>query len=132
MGVWLRYIKSTKIYFPNIEYMNLTIHEGSKDFAFLTLITEASQDSILSQAISYHHEKLRVSVTWDKEAISPLELCISTIIVVNNLPQKESQPSIVIALKNKFGDEYIVHTGLDFGNQPNDKQASWCHIYIMP
>lgn len=83
--------------------MNLSKPEACKDFIFLTFITKESQESIFNQGIFYHRAKLRVSITREKEATMPSELHISTTLLVNNLPQKESQNAIVITLKKKFG-----------------------------
>ena len=70
-----------------------------------------------------------VSVTYDQDASDPFELCISTTLVVNNLPQKESQSAIVRIIKKLFGEDNIV--GVSFGHTPKnkeDRQAGWCHI----
>lgn len=114
------------------EFMSLTKPDATKDFAFLTLLSEETRDTILTQGLHYHHEKIRVSITRGKEVTAPSELRISTTLVANNLPQKESQTSIVMTLKKKFGDGNIV--GFNFGNNVNhaeDKQAGWCHIQCL-
>lgn len=61
---------------------------ATKDFAFLTFVYEEAWDVVLSHELSYHYEKICVNITRDKETTAPLELCISTTLVANNLPQK--------------------------------------------
>lgn len=101
------------------EFMTLTKPDAIKDFAFLTFITAATWDAIMKYGLTYHYEKLQVSATWDKDTTAPSELRISTTLVAHNLPQKETQMDIVIALTNKFGEGNIF--GFNFGNQVEDK-----------
>ena len=112
------------------EFMGLTKPELDKTFAFLTLTTEEARDSVLNEGITFNHEKLHVSITRDRGTDNPSELRISTTLVANNLPQRESQASITKAIKHAFGADNIV--GVSFGNNPHpDKQAGWCHIQCL-
>ena len=114
------------------EFMGLTKPELDKNFAFLTLTTEEARDIILKDGLTFNHEKLQVSVTWDRGSGNPSELRISTTLVANNLPQRETQTTITRAIKNAFGSDNIV--GISFGtnNQPHtDKQSGWCHIQCL-
>lgn len=81
------------------EFMTLTKPNASKDFVFLTLIFDDARGDVLKSSLTYHHEKLRVSIPRNKEATAPSELRIGTTLVANNLPQKNTQTAIVIALK---------------------------------
>ena len=112
------------------EFMGLTKPEFDKTFAFLTLTTEEARDTVLKEGLTFNHEKLHVSVTRDRGTGNPSELRISTTLVANNLPQRESQASITKAIKLAFGADNIV--GVSFGNNPHvDKQAGWCHIQCL-
>ena len=112
------------------EFMGLTKPELDKTFAFLTLTTEEARDIVLSDGLTFKHEKLHVSVTRDRGTGNPSELRISTTLVANNLPQRESQASITKAIKQAFGADNIV--GVSFGTNPHtDKQAGWCHIQCL-
>lgn len=62
-----------------------------KDYAFLTLATKKARDSILDHGLLYNHEKLKTSVTHDRDASNSSEVCVGTTLVVNNLPQIEWQ-----------------------------------------
>ena len=73
-----------------------------------------------------------MSITKDKDSGNLLELRISTTLVANNLPQRESQSAIIKAFKRLFEDENI--TGITFGhnsNQEDDRQAGWCHTQCL-
>ena len=59
--------------------MRLTKCDATKDFAFLTLISEEVRDVILKYGLVFQNEKIRVSITRDKVFFVPLELCISTL-----------------------------------------------------
>ena len=112
------------------EFMGLTKPEFDKPFAFLTLTTEEARDTVIREGLTFNHEKLHVSVTRDRGNGNPSELRISTTLVANNLPQRESQASITKAIKLAFGADNIV--GVSFGNNPHaDKQAGWCHIQCL-
>ena len=90
-----------------IEILSLTKSDVERNFAFITFTTEEARDDILSNGLVYHSERLIVSITRDKNIGNPSELRISTILVVNNLPQREAQSTIVKALKRLFGDDNI-------------------------
>ena len=112
--------------------MGLAKPEIEKNFAFLTFATEEARDTVLKEGLVYNNERLQVSVTRDRSAGNPSELRISTTLVANNLPQRESQAAITQALKQIFGEGNIV--GFSFGNntQSNStKQAGWCHIVCL-
>ena len=115
-----------------IEILSLTKSDEEKDFAFITLTTEEARDDIHNNGLTYRSEKLKVSLTKDKDTGNLSELRISTTLVANNLPQCESQSAITHALKRLFGEENI--TGVSFGhksNQDGDRQAGWCHIQCL-
>ena len=115
-----------------VEFLSLTKSDVKRDFAFVTLTTEESRDDILNNGLNYHSERLKVSITKDKDADNLSELRISTTLVANNLPQRESQSSITKALKRLFGEENV--TGVTFrynSNQNDDRQAGWCHIQCL-
>ena len=115
-----------------IEILSLTKSDADTDFAFITLTTEEARDDILTNGLAYHSERLKVSLTKDKNMGNLSELKISTTIVANNLPQRESQSTITKALKRLFGEENI--TGITFGyntNQGDDRQPGWCHIQCL-
>lgn len=115
-----------------VEILSLTKSDVERDFAFITLTTEEARDDILSNGLVYHSERLIVSLTKDKDIGNSSELRISTTLVVNNLPQREAQSTIVKALKRLFGDDNI--TNITFGHQANredDRHQGWCHIQCM-
>ena len=115
-----------------VEILSLTKGGVEKDYAFITLTTEEAQDDILTNGLTFQSERLKVSITKDKDTGNPSELRISTTLVANNLPQRESQSTIIKSLKRFFGEENI--TGVTFGHQTNhedDRQAGWCHIQCL-
>ena len=115
-----------------IEILSLTKSDTDKDFAFITLTTEEARDDILHNGLSYHSERLKVSMTKDKEAGNTSELRISTTLVANNLPQRESQSTIIKSLKRLIGEENV--TGVTFGHKTkhdDDRQDGWCHIQCL-
>ena len=97
------------------EFMGLTKPELDKNFAFLTLTTEEARDHILKDGLTFNHERLQVSITRDRGTGNPSELRISTTLVANNLPQRETQTTITTAIKHAFGTNNIV--GISFGNK---------------
>ena len=113
------------------EFMGLTKPELDKTFAFLTLTTEEARDVVLNEGLIFKHEKLHVSITRSRGVGNPSELRISTTLVANNLPQRESQASITKAIKQAFGEDNIV--GVSFGNNNphTDKHAGWGHIQCL-
>ena len=114
------------------EFMGLAKPEFEKNFAFLTLTTEESRELVLKEGIIFHHEKLQVSITRDRGASHPSELRISTTLVANNLPQRETQTAIIRAIKQVFGADNIVGVNFGANNLPHtDKQAGWCHIHCL-
>ena len=93
---------------------------------------EEARDTVLKEGLVYNNERLQVSVTRDRSVGNPSELLISTTLVANNLPQRESQAAITQALKQVFGEGNII--GFSFSNhtQSNStKQAGWCHIQCL-
>ena len=115
-----------------VEILSLTKSDIERDFAFITLTTEESRDDIFSNGLTYRSERLKVSITKDKDTGNLSELRISTTLVATNLPQREPQSSIIKALKRLFGEENI--TGITFGYntaQGDERQAGWCHIQCL-
>ena len=115
-----------------VEILSLTKSDIENDFAFITFTMEESRDDILHRGLTYHSERLKVSITKDKDSGNFSELGISTTLVANNLPQMESQSTITKVLKRLFGEENI--TGITFGytsNQEDDRQGGWCHIQCL-
>ena len=98
-----------------IEILSLTKSDTDNDFAFITLTTEETRKDILNNGLIYHSERLNVSATKDKEMAKPSELRISTTLVANNLPQRESQSIITKSLKKLIGDVNV--TDITFGYQ---------------
>lgn len=62
-----------------------------KDVAFITLTMEEAREELLTNGLSFHQEKLKVSITNDKGNGKLLELQISTTLVVINLPRQDPQ-----------------------------------------
>ena len=115
-----------------IEILSLTKPDEEKDFAFITLTTEEAREDVLNNGLTYRSERLKVSTPKDKDMGNSSELRISTTLVANNLPQRESQSTITQALKRLFGEDNI--SGITFGhtsNQADDRQAGWCHIQCL-
>jgi hypothetical protein len=115
-----------------VEILSLTKADFDRDFAFITLTTEETKTDLLNNGITYHSERLKVSLTKDKDVGNPSDLRISTTLVASNLPQSESQSAITNSLKQLFGAENI--TGITFGYQTNhedDRQSGWCHIQCL-
>ena len=113
------------------EFMGLTKPELDKNFAFLTFATEEARDIVLKEWLIYNNEKLLVSIPRDRNAGNPSELRISTTLVANNLPQRESQASIIKAMKQLFGENNIVGIGFGNTNTNTTKQAGWCHLQCL-
>jgi hypothetical protein len=114
------------------EFMGLAKPELERDFAFLTLTTEEARDLVLKEGLTFNHEKLQVSITRDRGASHPSELRISTTLVANNLPQRESQTDITRAIKQVFGADNIVSVNFGTNNHPHtEKQSGWCHIHCL-
>jgi hypothetical protein len=80
------------------EYMGLTKPEIDKDYAFVTFTMEEARDMVLNDGLIYNNERLQVSIPRDRNVGNPSELRISTTLVANNLPQRESQAAITKAL----------------------------------
>ena len=114
-----------------LEILSLT-KSDDRDFAFITLTTEEAREDILNHGLTYHSERLTVSITKDKGMENPSELRISTTFVASNLPQRESQSTITQFLKKIIGADNI--TDITFGfqqKQGDDRQAGWCHIQCL-
>ena len=115
-----------------VEILSLTKADIDRDFAFITFTTEEAKTDILHNGIIYNSERLKVSLTKDKDAGNPSELRISTTLVATNLPQRESQSAITNALKRLLGAENV--TGITFGyqtNQADTRQSGWCHVQCL-
>jgi hypothetical protein len=115
-----------------MEILSLTKADIDRDFAFITLTTEDAKLDLLNNGIVYHSERLKVSLTKDKDIGSPSELRVSTTLVARNLPQRESQSAIIQSLKRVFGAENV--TGITFGyqtNQADGRQSGWCHVQCL-
>ena len=115
-----------------IEILSLTKSDDDKDFAFITLTTEEAREDLLRNGLTYHSERLKVSATKDTNPGNTSDLRISTTLVANNLPQRESQSTIVKSLQRLIGVENI--TGVTFGHKTkneDDRQAGWCHIQCL-
>ena len=50
-----------------VEILSLTKMDAKKDFAFITLTTKESRDELLNKSLTYHSERLKVSITKGKE-----------------------------------------------------------------
>jgi hypothetical protein len=104
--------------------LTLTKLEVSKNYAFLALTTKEARELILEHGLLNNHEKIKVIMTHDHDANNLSEVCISTTLVVINLPQKESQSVIMRTI--------IVE--VSFRYNPKHKegiQTRWCHIQCL-
>ena len=114
------------------EFMGLTKPELDKKFAFVTFTMEEARDTVLKDGLIYNNERLQVSIPRDRNAGNPSELWISTTLVANNLPQRESQAAITKAIKQVIGEGNIVGISFGYANQSNTtKQAGWCHLQCL-
>ena len=115
-----------------LEVLSLTKSDDTKDFAFLTLTTEEARTDILTNGLTYHSEKLKVSATKDKGLANPSDLRISTTLVANNLPQREAQSTITKFLKNLIGENNVTNITYGFQHKDeDDRQSGWCHIQCL-
>lgn len=115
-----------------VEILSLTKSDDDKDFAFITLTTEDAREDIIRNGLTFHSERLKVSATKDKDTGNTLDLKISITLVVNNIPQRESQSTIVKSLQKLTCIENI--TGVTFGHKTkhdDDRQAGWWHIQCL-
>ena len=94
---------------------------------------DPERDVILKNVLKFNYEKLIISVTYDQETGNPSELhIISTMLVINNLPQIESQSITVTTIKRLYGKGNIVGVGFDHTpNHKEDKQCGWCHMQCL-
>lgn len=77
-----------------IKFLSPTKSDVKEDFAFITLMTQEWSEDILINGPIYHSERLKISITKDKEMDNLSSFRINTTIVANNLHQREShQPS---------------------------------------
>ena len=112
--------------------MGLPKPDLDKNFSFLTLTTEEARDLVLKQGLIYKKKKLQVSVTRDRGVGNLSDLRISTTVVANNLPQRETRSAITTAIKQAFGLDNIVDITFGTTTQgPTTKQAGWCHIQCL-
>ena len=72
------------------EFMGLTKPEFDRNFAFLTFTTEEARNIVLKEGLTYNNERLQVSIPRDRGVGNPSELRISTTLVANHLPQRET------------------------------------------
>ena len=114
------------------EFMGLAKPELDKYFVFLTLTTEDARDLVLKEGLIFNHEVLQVSITRDRSIGNPSEFRISTTLVANNLPQRETQTAITRSIRQVFGTDNIVGFSFGANNPPHtDRQAGWCHIQCL-
>ena len=92
---------------------------------------EEARDLVLKEGIVYNNERLQVSVTRDKNIGNPSELRISTTLMANNFPQRESPIAIIKVIKQVFGEDNVVDISFDNTSQGTTKQARWCHIHCL-
>ena len=112
--------------------MTLTKPEVSKNYAFLALTTKEARNLILEHGLLNNHKKIKIIITHDHDANILSKVCISTTLVVINLPQKESQSAIMRAIKKLFSKDNIVR--VSFEHNPKHKegrQTRWCHIQCL-
>lgn len=79
--------------------------------------------------IIYNREEVKVSRTRDKKVCNLLELSISTIVVVWNLFQEESQTNIVKTIKNVYGKTTKKGINLGHSSRHMDDKQSGCAMY---
>lgn len=77
-----------------LKFMSLTKLKLTKEIVFLTLASEEARDLLLDCGLTYNREIIKVSVTRDNEANNTLETQ-GTTLIGDNLPQNESQTTIV-------------------------------------
>lgn len=77
------------------------------NFAFVTDTMNEFRENIFNNGLTYHSEYLNVSITIDDDIGNLSEVKISTTLLVNNLPQRKSHPTIIKALKCLFEDENV-------------------------
>ena len=92
---------------------------------------EEARDLVLKEGIVYNNERLQMSVTRDKNIGNSSELHISTTLMANNFPQRESPIAIIKAIKQAFGEDNVVDISFDNTSQGTTKQARWCHIHCL-
>ena len=79
--------------------MGLTKPELDRNFVFLTFTMEEAKNVILKEGLTYNNERFEVSIPRDRGVGNPSELRMSTTLVANHLPQRETQSSITNATK---------------------------------
>jgi len=115
-----------------IEILSLTKSDTERDFAFITLTTEEAREDVLQNGLTFHSERLKVSLTKDKDLGNTSELKISTTLVAYNLPQREAQSTITKALNRLFGDNNIADITYGYNLiQGDDRHSGWCHIQCL-
>lgn len=94
---------------------------------------DPERDVILKNALKFSCEKLIVSITCDQETGNPSKLhIISTMLVINNLPQIESQSTTVTTIKRLCSKGNIVEVSFDHTpNHKEEKQCGWCHMQCL-
>ena len=107
-----------------LEILSLTKSDNDKDFAFITLTTEEAREDILNNGLIYHSERLKISATKDKDAGNPSELMISTTLVANNLPQRESQSAITKSLKQLISEDNVTDITFGYQNKQDDERQA--------
>ena len=96
------------------EFMGLAKPELDKNFAFLTLTAEETKDLVLKEGLIFNYEGVG----------NPSELCISTTLVANNLPQWETQTTIIQSMRQIFEADNVVGISFGVNNPPHtDRQA---------
>ena len=93
---------------------------------------EDARDVILKDGLTFNNERLQVSIPRDRGVGNPSELRISTTLVANHLPQRETQSAITNAIQQTFGAANIIGISYGNSNQGNsNKQSGWCHIHCL-
>ena len=112
--------------------LTLTKPDANKDHAFLTLASKEAKYLISKHGLVYNHDMLKVSETHYWDIGNPSKLCISMTLVFNNLPQKESQPTIVKTIKKLFGEDNIVEVSFRCTLKHKvNQQSKWCHMQCL-
>ena len=107
-----------------VEILSLTKSDIDRDFAYITLTTEEAKADDLANGLTFHAERLKVSITKDNDVGNLSELRINTTFVANNLPQRESQSTIIKSLKRLFGEENVTGITFDYKTkQEDDREA---------
>lgn len=111
-----------------MKILSLTKLNANNDFASITLMIEDAHEDLFTVGFIFHHQKYKVSIIKDKDTSNPSDLQISTTLVTNDLPQRESKITITKTLKCNFGENNIFR--VCFEHVTNLSNKRYAH-YLM-